>query len=407
MNIPTADAQSSVSGANVTSWTVTRPTNLVNGDYVVVIVIADAAPTHSGDPTYTFQQIGSTYVNGSACSISAWRRYITNIAGEPSTYQFGVSSSQNMGLIALRVTGAHSSSFIDAGPSSNTGSDASVECTGITTNYANSWLVAVCVQDGSNGDPYTSPLANEYFDGETSSSNPHAVTGAVCAEEQAGAGGSGTKTFTASATGDWVGVLFAIRTAPGATPITGSDSLSISVGESASGYGVANRVDSLSVSVVESAAGYGEMTRTDALSISLGEAAAGYGEMARADSLLVSMVDALNALSAVLVRADTLVVDVTDTINLLYGEANRGDSLSISVTDVVNLIYGEAQRTDSLVVSTVEGTPVIAAVLSRADVISLLLGESSDKQVIGGEIPFFLYVKHKRWWIVASPHLRR
>lgn len=195
-------------------WPVPKPTNLANGDYVLLLASIDGNQALSW-PT-DFVEIDEENDPGSAFTLAAAVKEITNAAGEPATYDIGNTTGERGIAIALRISGADGTTFLDVARSVNSGSGTTITATGLTTVTANTLLIALVGRDNASG-PWFTPVTSgwtEHVDDGTGGGATSGAGAAIMHKTQASAGSTGNFEGTLTSA-PWVAFMIAVRPAAG------------------------------------------------------------------------------------------------------------------------------------------------------------------------------------------------
>jgi len=209
---------SSGSAATGTGVTVTKPTNLADGDLIVI-----GTWTRAGSTPYTGTPAGMTRIDPSAdnTSVGVFRVYIkhvTSAASEPASYAFTGGGSGRHAAVAFRVTGHAVADTLDVAGAVATliGSPDRVIMPGVTTTQDNTLLIGIAGGNTSGG--LGSPLFTNVDMVEIASAGT--ATGAaesgvtMFAQPIPATGATSTRPAVADrATGSGAGYMLAIRSA--------------------------------------------------------------------------------------------------------------------------------------------------------------------------------------------------
>lgn len=211
--------------------TVNKPTGTATGDVLVAVVGfwqgAATAGTITESAPSGWILVGKYPASGTeTLGLAVWRKTITDGGGEPSTYDFGMDSSQapdgSLAATIARFSGVDTTSPIDVAGTNNYASSLTVTFNGVTTSSANTMLV-MC---GANRRTLTYTFNNgtkiDDQSGGDSADASNTVSIGMGYLAQAGAGASGNKTATISGATprENVGFMFALKEASGGLTIT-------------------------------------------------------------------------------------------------------------------------------------------------------------------------------------------
>jgi hypothetical protein len=205
-NISRTASNSAGTAGNATSIAITRPGNV--GDILIAQIAVRNNDTVTAPGGWN---LVSAVNSGTGLRQSVF--WATNSGTLGTTFSW-TNNNHGAGVISAYAD-VHPTSPIDAS-SSNSGTGTTATATGVTTNFANSMLVALysaqpnvtVTQSGSQG--------VTQFATASSTGNPTGNRARVTASDgiQASAGGSGDKTATVSASNPWAAHLVALRREP-------------------------------------------------------------------------------------------------------------------------------------------------------------------------------------------------
>jgi hypothetical protein len=207
---------------------VTKPTGTVDGDLLIAIGILSGAGTIT-KPDASW----NTHANSQGAGAPLFWKIAS---GEPANYTFAVSSTFTSQILIVRVSGADLTTPIDVASGLVVASGtAAIVIPSVTPSGANNLLLQLCVK--LQNTTYTPPgTAAERFDATSATQSAVSAGG----DEIVGAGATGTRTWTAAATGGFsVGYMLAINPAPpGSGSFTGTYDFSGSAFTGEAGPGV-------------------------------------------------------------------------------------------------------------------------------------------------------------------------
>jgi len=193
------------STGNTTTPSVSKPSNLVDGDYVVIFLV-----TNGNDPTAVpsgFDLLGER--TQSAVQMFVYGKYITNAAGEPGTYSF-TSGTTATRVVAVRISGVDQSNPIDDVDlsGSNTSSNTLTGTTTVTRQTNDLLLSAVVQSLAVSSTSYTTSDFDEFVDfvGTRDFAAGSRTAGSV--------GSQGTLTWTSTDSKAWVMSVLALAPTP-------------------------------------------------------------------------------------------------------------------------------------------------------------------------------------------------
>jgi len=219
MAITFINAETAASAAAV-SITVNKPTNTAEGDLMVAHIFIE----NTSDLINSVPDGWTNIINASA-GARAIREYVYwKIAGasEPSSYQWGMSSSHEIiGQIAT-FRGVDQTSPIGNKNTSTSTASGQPTAPGINIQTANNW--AVFLAGNAYGTTYTPPSGyDERADTQTGTSNSN-ISATVATKEYTAAGATGDIAATAVNTDYYVASLVELKQYIAITPISVSDS---------------------------------------------------------------------------------------------------------------------------------------------------------------------------------------
>lgn len=179
-------------GAAATSHTLTTPTGIADGDVLIAVLCINNAATVSSPPSGWVQVLSDAL--STTARLAIWSKVVTDAAGEPGTYSFGLSGSQSANYGIAAFSGVDTASLWDTTASAvEPGFQSSVTVPSVTTVTAGSMgLMAVALNSSSAtwGIPsgWTGPIQ---------ATGNQCVALAYKAMPSAGATGSGVFTFGA------------------------------------------------------------------------------------------------------------------------------------------------------------------------------------------------------------------
>lgn len=199
-------------GGGVTTLPLNTPAGVINGDVLVVDIVAaaiapTAAPTITPPSGWTVQKSDTFASAGGAVNNRA--EIYTRIAnGEPASNNWTIQAT-TAGTVAqcAAVVQGNTTTPMDLAPSINTGNGTTVTALGLTTTVDDVLLLFMAGTNGG-GATYTAPAGMAEGQDSLGFTIAHVL--------QAAAGASGNKAATASVTGDWYAHLVAVRSAPAA-----------------------------------------------------------------------------------------------------------------------------------------------------------------------------------------------
>jgi hypothetical protein len=202
------------------------PTATAAGDIVVVFhgnnfyaATNMVAPTATGSPTVTaITGTGLPADGGTNLAHIKAYWYQANTAGAQtiSETETGTHDEEKY-LIAVVLSGADTSTPIDAAAGSTGASSASFVAPAVSPTTSDAFLIAVASDGGgAMGGPFTTPATyTEDADFAVGASN---LSGVVAHKQLAASGSTGTITFTATTAEPWAAVTLAIKTGGAAGP---------------------------------------------------------------------------------------------------------------------------------------------------------------------------------------------
>jgi hypothetical protein len=202
------------------------PTATAAGDIVVVFhgnnfyaATNMVAPTATGSPTVTaITGTGLPADGGTNLAHIKAYWYQANTAGAQtiSETETGTHDEEKY-LIAVVLSGADTSTPIDAAAGSSGASSASFVAPAVSPTTSDAFLIAVASDGGgAMGGPFTTPATyTEDADFAVGASN---LSGVVAHKQLAASGSTGTITFTATTAEPWAAVTLAIKTGGAAGP---------------------------------------------------------------------------------------------------------------------------------------------------------------------------------------------
>lgn len=219
--IQTADTKNGTVTSNSTSWTLTYPTNLANGDLILALVAIDANGTTTWPAGWVNRdQVGTTAVT------EVYAKKLSD-GTETGTFTMSVASSEQGAWRIFRITGWEGTlgtTFVNTGASdgsvvvSDTASSSSTPNPPSLdpVNWATEdtlWIATCAVDTSRTISVY--PLA----DNNTAdvSGGAGGATLGVCTTTSA-VSSLDPGTFTISASDDWVAATIAVRPGTGAPP---------------------------------------------------------------------------------------------------------------------------------------------------------------------------------------------
>lgn len=212
--------------------TVNKPTGVATGDVLVAVVgfwhgTATAGTITESAPS-GWVLVGKYPAAGNeTLGLAVWRKTITDGGGEPSTYDFGMDSSQapdgSIAATIARFSGVDNTTPVDVtGTNNYTSSSLTVTFNGVTTTTANTMLV-MC---GANRRTLTYTFNNgteidDQSGGDTGDpSNTVSIGMGYLAQAAAGASGDKTATISGATPRENVGFMFALKEAAVGLSIT-------------------------------------------------------------------------------------------------------------------------------------------------------------------------------------------
>jgi hypothetical protein len=197
------------------SLTITKPANLANNDVLKAALQFSQDPGVFSAPSGWTRYASGLGTGGNQIRFDAYRKVISNAAGEPASYVFDWSgtgqSPDALGAIEAWI-GVDNTTPIDVTASTNQGNSASEVASGITTVTNGCQIVG----DFSNDqhEAITKPGGTtERYNLNTGAGN-NAIESSD--DNQASAGATGTRTATTVGTDNFVAILTALRPAAGA-----------------------------------------------------------------------------------------------------------------------------------------------------------------------------------------------
>ena len=191
-----------------TAASVSAPAGTTPGDVVICVLCVngvDATSDNNGGSSFT-KDLDDLEEGLGGITMSIWSRRIQ--AGDPSTYNFTLETSQRWTLHAIALQSPHPSVIYDVaiGTNHNVASGVtSINAPSITTINANAIHFAVAGADGASSTFSATPS------GYTVHENSGQQVAAVCSIVIASPGATGAQTFSISSTQSANGVSFAIR----------------------------------------------------------------------------------------------------------------------------------------------------------------------------------------------------
>ncbi len=151
-------------------------------------------------------------------------------------------------------------------------------------------------------------------------------------------------------------VAFSVELPSSATPISGSDTASISATEG-----------------IPTVAG--SSSQTDSPTISIGESVAIDGSSSQSDTLTLSVVDT-SAIASSSEQSDTVTISITESAEVVVVEFISGsDNATLSITETAEIIVS-VSVSDSVAISTTENAPTLDVSLSVVDNASIAIAET-------------------------------
>lgn len=174
----------------------------------------------------------------------------------------------------------------------------------------------------------------------------------------------------------WVTVDHKPGSGGGTTPVSGSDSLSISLTEASSINVALSSADSLTLSLTEAGSVVVEVAPSDSLALSLTESASVVVIVEPADSLTLSLTESAS-INVVIDVADNLTLSLTEDASVEVSAAyDVADSLTLSLTEAASVVVS-VSVSDSLTISITEsGSP--AVLVDPSDTTDLGITEASS-----------------------------
>lgn len=218
MAIPVIATQSpnAESGSPTTALTVNKPSGVVSGDLLIIMVVNDENSSTPQFDDVTNKPTGFTAVGvggsgNSDCHYGIYWRIADGTEG--SSFSCPCATSNDMAGICFRITGHDQTSPIDVvGANTQSGAASNVDITEVTTTKDNCLVLAMTAYDGGDGDPFTitgTGWTGDSFDGGDGTGA--GVTLGWAQKDQATAGLTGSVEFRQDTQADgYEGRMFAI-----------------------------------------------------------------------------------------------------------------------------------------------------------------------------------------------------
>ena len=211
------NVQFASAGPGAGQVTVTKPTGLVNGDVILLLVLVDMDVTPSLTWPSGFTQVFTPAATGGN-GIAAATRKVDGTEGA----DFTVSDTTNgSGWLAwaARVYDVDGDNPIDVVGTLANGPNSTLAITGVTTTGADRRVFYLTSFDGADGAPMSPDGSWTEHDERTLGSGGNGISGSYGSLVVASAGASGTVTITYSATDGNHGIQFAMKPSGGAQTV--------------------------------------------------------------------------------------------------------------------------------------------------------------------------------------------
>jgi len=232
MAVPVIEGWTTTS-ATASSITLTKPTGVVDGDLLLIVVMNDDLTNTAQWDASTYFPTGFTFINESGdnlcdCHTAAFWRIADGTAG--STIGVSAESSDNYVGFYFRISGAHATTPIhQVGADSNTTSATTGVITEVTTTVDDCLCLAVVSTDGATLVPADS-VSGSWSTADGITNELSGVGAEVATQGKATAGATGDCTFDWTGAGSNGSSGFQIAIAPAAgTSVTGTAAFSIPI----------------------------------------------------------------------------------------------------------------------------------------------------------------------------------
>lgn len=190
-------SSAAASTSSTGGFQVSRPSGVVDGDFMIAVAACNSASTNSPSPPSGWSNlVTQTGVKPEFCV------YVRTANGEPSTYTWTSNGTavSSVVIAAYRGTGTILTDTVGA---LSTGSSASPSASGVTATKAGLLVFVAATGLSANGTIWSPPSGMT----EDVDSNTGTVSATTLASSAQSAGSSGAKTATTASSSAWGAVL--------------------------------------------------------------------------------------------------------------------------------------------------------------------------------------------------------
>lgn len=200
--------------SSTTNVTVNKPTGLVDGDLLVAIAWSDDSLVHPAAPAGWTQQ-GTTQSQSGIGVGKVWRQVA---ASEPASESWTVTGGNSASIIwVLAITGFDTTTPFDISPTWTQNATASTTRTALAVSPTGTDSLLVVsfwsLPNFTVADSYTTPTGMTEHGDQGDAAGASYASSNLDSQQLSASGTTGTRVSTTAASGKWMGVSFAIKSA--------------------------------------------------------------------------------------------------------------------------------------------------------------------------------------------------